>query len=358
MQQIIRHLFKADTLDDVPRRRLEELVEEYPSFSVGHYLLSKKLKAEQADDFLSETQRTNLYFSNPLWLYWLLDESVLDKGWPPREPREPDSSDAVRTETEGVPVEMKDELPVDDRDIPAAGDGALIAIGEAADFGPIPVVEESVVEAPEAELVIPPIALDGMDSLPAEEYPAEEGSSEETVTHAPVEEQHFREELTAAPQVEEKAAAPQEVGETGAQQVVQAEEPLVFQSYHTVDYFASQGIKLSVEENQNPSDRLGRQLKSFTEWLKVMKKLPKKEEDVTPDAIAEQKIQAIAAHSIEGREVLTETMAEVLAKQGMWQKAAEVYQKLSLLNPDKSAYFAGLIGQMQARANEHQNTNF
>ncbi|MDP4246357.1 MAG: hypothetical protein Q8932_10965, partial [Bacteroidota bacterium] len=64
------------------------------------------------------------------------------------------------------------------------------------------------------------------------------------------------------------------------------------------------------------------------------------------------------AHSIEGREVLTETMAEVLAKQGMWQKAAEVYQKLSLLNPDKSAYFAGLIGQMQARANEHQNTNF
>jgi hypothetical protein len=216
----------------------------------------------------------------------------------------------------------------------------------------VPLVEEvaPIVEAPEIV-----------------EYPAEEESSEEIVTHAPAEEQHFQESLTQPTVVQEKTVTREEpagdhMGQTEAPVVEKAdstpaEEPLLFQSYHTIDYFASQGIKLSLEENQNPSDRLGRQLKSFTEWLKVMKKLPKKEEDVAPDAIAEQKIQAIAAHSIEGREVLTETMAEVLAKQGMWQKAAEVYHKLSLLNPDKSAYFAGLIGQMQARSNEKLNTN-
>jgi hypothetical protein len=36
----------------------------------------------------------------------------------------------------------------------------------------------------------------------------------------------------------------------------------------------------------------------------------------------------------------------VLAKQGMREKARAVYEKLSLLNPDKSAYFAAKIEQL------------
>jgi hypothetical protein len=44
--------------------------------------------------------------------------------------------------------------------------------------------------------------------------------------------------------------------------------------------------------------------------------------------------------------VLTETWAEVLVKQGKTQNALEVYRKLSLLNHDKSAYFAARIEQL------------
>jgi hypothetical protein len=118
----------------------------------------------------------------------------------------------------------------------------------------------------------------------------------------------------------------------------------IFEPFHTIDYFASQGIKLMIDEN--PTDPLGRQLKSFTDWLKVMRRLPQKEREIIPDRVAEQAIQNFAAHSIEGREVVTETMAEVLAKQGMTARARIVYEKLSLLNPDKSAYFATKIEQL------------
>jgi len=52
---------------------------------------------------------------------------------------------------------------------------------------------------------------------------------------------------------------------------------------------------------------------------------------------------ADAIHSIENKEVITEAMAEVFEKQGMNGKAVEVYQKLSLLNPAKSTYFAAKI---------------
>ena len=47
---------------------------------------------------------------------------------------------------------------------------------------------------------------------------------------------------------------------------------LVFEPLYTTDYFASQGIKLS--EQALATDKLGKQMKSFTEWLKSMKKLP------------------------------------------------------------------------------------
>ena len=128
-----------------------------------------------------------------------------------------------------------------------------------------------------------------------------------------------------------------------------AEEPAastpIFEPYHTVDYFASQGIRLVLEEN--PSDKLGKQLKSFTDWLKVMRKLPQKNREIVPDIAAERQVQAIAAHSIERKEVVTEAMAEVLAKQGMREKATEMYRKLSLLEPEKSAYFAEKIEKLK-----------
>jgi hypothetical protein len=122
---------------------------------------------------------------------------------------------------------------------------------------------------------------------------------------------------------------------------------LSFGPYYTIDYFASQGIKVSQEEN--PKDRLGKQLKSFTEWLKTMKKLPQQtdESESEDDPERNSLIENFAAHSLEKKEVITETMAEVLVKQGKKERAVELYHKLSLLNPSKNAYFAAKIDQLK-----------
>jgi hypothetical protein len=123
-------------------------------------------------------------------------------------------------------------------------------------------------------------------------------------------------------------------------------ESIVFAPYHMIDYFASQGIKLVLEDN--PADSFGKQLKSFTDWLKVMKKLPAKPESGKTDEQEADRIRHFAAHSIEERDILTESMAEVLAKQGMYENAIALYQKLSLIYPPKSAYFASRIEQIKA----------
>ena len=55
----------------------------------------------------------------------------------------------------------------------------------------------------------------------------------------------------------------------------------------------------------------------------------------------------MAEHSLEEKEIITEAMAEVWAKQGNAQKAIELYTKLSLQEPAKSAYFAAKIEQLK-----------
>jgi hypothetical protein len=128
------------------------------------------------------------------------------------------------------------------------------------------------------------------------------------------------------------------------QQIKVEKEEMLFEPLFATDYFASQGIKLSeVIEND---DKLGKQLKSFTSWLKTMKK-------VHPDKLAsvnsfiEAAVQNQAAKSNIEEEVLTEAMAEAFALQGKNIRAIDTYEKLSLLNPAKSAYFAAKIESLK-----------
>ncbi len=123
-----------------------------------------------------------------------------------------------------------------------------------------------------------------------------------------------------------------------------AAEAMLFEPMHMVDYFASQGIKLT--EEVQTADKLGKQLKSFTEWLKTMKKVHVENEAENP-AKTDTTVQILAENSNTETEVLTESMAEVFARQGKMAKASEVYQKLSLLNPAKSTYFAAKLENLK-----------
>ena len=46
-------------------------------------------------------------------------------------------------------------------------------------------------------------------------------------------------------------------------------------------------------------------------------------------------------------EVVTEELAEIYLAQGLRDKSVAIYRKLSLRNPEKSVYFAELIGKLE-----------
>ena len=65
----------------------------------------------------------------------------------------------------------------------------------------------------------------------------------------------------------------------------------------------------------------------------------------------DNKVEQLAEKSNTDADVITETMAEVFLEQGRKARAIEIYHKLSLLNPTKSAYFAAKIEHLKSGEN-------
>jgi hypothetical protein len=80
-----------------------------------------------------------------------------------------------------------------------------------------------------------------------------------------------------------------------------------------------------------------------------MKKVHPEKSTGQMDDKTEAVIKSEAELSNDKAEVLTETMAEVFIKQGLTHKAIDVYEKLSLLDPLKSATFAAKISELKAQ---------
>ncbi len=121
-------------------------------------------------------------------------------------------------------------------------------------------------------------------------------------------------------------------------------EELLFEPLFASDYFASQGIKLSAEIKSD--DKLGKQLKSFTEWLKTMKKADAGKLPET-SGITDRAVSDMAEKSNTTAQIVTESMADVYIQQGKPNKAIEIYEQLSLHNPSKSVFFADKIKSLK-----------
>jgi hypothetical protein len=345
---LLRSIFQKDSLHDCSVEELQSLTREYPYFTPAHFLLAQKLRSVDESLYAEQIQKLSLRFSNPLWLDYLLnghgEASVI----------EPEN----RNETIEPPSHAINEaLPPIEQDPEVEAEQFIKSEPEIVEPIKVEVIEQANadLEIAHDDLVevnrsAEPVPEDEVDTTTKVSQPVEQ-SPESADEH--IQEQHEESFDTEKVDSEDASKRLDEEQDSEPPLIIPVpdlekeptETELTFEPYHTVDYFASQGIKFVPEEK--PADRFGQQLKSFTEWLKTMKRLPHLEISKTGDTTAEEKIQRLADHSITEGDVVTESMAEVWIKQGNKEKAIEIYTKLSLLNPDKSAYFASLIDQLK-----------
>ncbi|MBP7556671.1 MAG: tetratricopeptide repeat-containing protein [Chitinophagaceae bacterium] len=293
MTQLSTALTGKTDLAQLSLSELQQLAGQYPYWGPVQVLIAGKLARDGSEELNDQLERSMLYMVNPLRLQQLLKpEPFLSID---------DDTDAA---DETLTLAVTNDQP------------AIAAPAFAAKLEQPATVEEVVVQEEKTDTV-------------SIEETTEEQAPEVPVTAVPADE--------PAP-VKTGQAIPTLPG------MENASMELSFEPYHTVDYFASQGIRIR-DEDKNP-DRFSRQLRSFTEWLKTMKRLPTGEA-VVGSPTDERKVVQLAEHSIEDRDVLTEAMAEVWEKQGDYAQAIRIYEKLSLLDPAKSSYFAAKIDQLK-----------
>jgi len=172
--------------------------------------------------------------------------------------------------------------------------------------------------------------------LPETEYIDEEETAWE---NSPIE----SEEENIAQQAPVSAPIEETIAVSHDQPNIELNAPIPIEPYHTVDYFASQGIKTRLDDAQ---DELGRKVRTFTAWLKTMKRLQPAAE-INEIEESDEEIDNGLDQPIMQEIIATEAMAEVYLKQGLAQKAIEVYAKLSLQNPANSHIFAAKIIQIK-----------
>ncbi|MGZ5134269.1 MAG: hypothetical protein ACXWCG_03935, partial [Flavitalea sp.] len=74
IDHIVEHLFHKKSLDDVSEFELERFIATYPYFGVGHFLLAKKTQIAKPENSQEKIAATSLYYDNALWLQWLINQ--------------------------------------------------------------------------------------------------------------------------------------------------------------------------------------------------------------------------------------------------------------------------------------------
>jgi hypothetical protein len=94
-------------------------------------------------------------------------------------------------------------------------------------------------------------------------------------------------------------------------------------------------------------DEIANEIKSIDEFVNEShqhKAKVKEYKNLPVSELAKRSLQ-------EGEEIITETMARVLAGQGKYKKASEIVEKLILIYPEKRAYFADLLNEFNKKIN-------
>lgn len=408
-KNMMLYLTGKQTEADVTVEELEAITQQYPYFGAARLLLAKKAQAINNPGGEVFAQNAMVHFANPYWFHFKLnEEQLMQEGADLLDEIKPGGTvtekttltadeaykavgreeylqlekdvarelannegleESILTEAgvsnpeadEIVPAVSQEDVPLDKDDIVPAVLPEDVPLDK---DDIVPAVEVTSDDTTEADDIVPAVEQEEESAAEIDETLAvAEDEHPETASlhipgtgdddyHTPAEDEDAEtledeEPVAGYNPVSDKISSvlQEQLQEFKKPVAANTPVPIETEPYHTVDYFASQGIKLSLDQQRQ--DNLGVKVRKFTDWLKQMKRVNPAPADLGIDEAAEHKVQTIAATSNEVKEVVTEAMAEVLAMQGMNAKAIQVYKKLSFLEPTKSAYFAAKIDNLK-----------
>lgn len=350
---------------------MEQLVTDHPYFSAARLLLARKVFQQTGDLQHPAVRKALLYADQHHYAYQLIREeqvlqvvenrvaAIIPEDTLPEDDLPAHTSDthhvpeAIAPETENIALEVEniatETATINDLE-------AFIAAPETEVFSdPQP---EATNDTPEAEPIAPAAIADFEpdNTVPNNTHPDSTTVILPPQVVSPSEEKEEEDE--------ESSAGPIRIFPMAA---AEEETELIFQPLYTDDYFAYKRLK-NPEEADALNEQGAAEMKSFTSWLRQMKdnfagKTNKDwyhqqlhriyEEDEEPEV--SETVEKMAMDSIVfNNDIVSETLAEIWVRQQQYGNAIKIYQKLSLLNPDKNAYFAQKILELKSKTDKNK----
>lgn len=251
-------------------------------------------------------------------------------------------------------------------------------------YTPITYADEKVVESNDTEYITLDETITESTNVRITEEIQNDTISEDTTETTPTALASIIEAITVQDKVENthKTADTKEEMPIFTEEEISLDE-LYKQEAPIMDYFASEGVKIAYDMPEDISSLKKEKITtlnwtdenkpmvvmSFTEWLTFITKKKAKEQaeiesksalralwqkeklaqaieeesEEIPEEVFEMAVNSIAQHD----EIVSETMADIYARQNKIEKAIDMYKKLSLQHPEKNAYFAEKIASLQ-----------
>lgn len=345
--RIIQHIFQEPDIKQVDEAALEQLVTSYPYFTTARLLLAKKQYTVQRNLLAPAVKTAQLYSTNMHYFYRFITSDEAKAVVAPEVPVVPEPVKPVEPEQPAAYVPLLDEslLTPEKEEFITISDKEIVVDEPAPE--PVYVTPEPAYVAPEPVYVAPEPEI--LYETPETVYkaPEVEAAPSPITVIKPIADTT----VNTGIEDEDIKIFPLEMGP--------AENTLTYQPLYTDDYFAYKRLK-EPEQAEVLNEKGASEMKSFTSWLKDIKhtfsekatkeqyhkELKRSYEDFDPEV--SEAVEKMAMESITlTDDVVSETLAEIWAKQRQYQTAIHIYQKLSLLNPNKSAYFAQKIKDLQ-----------
>lgn len=380
--RIIQHIFQTPDIKQVDEPSIDWIITQFPYFTAARLLLAKKQYSEQKNLLAPAVKKAQQFSNNMHYFYRFIttDEAVAApvvvepvveevvhevpayEETPVNEVHEPEA--AYEAPENEAPAYEVPEQKAAGYETPAHNAPAYEAPAQKAAAYETPEQTFTPFEAPVEEEITTFIADDELTVTPDNvTVTAEEPEPESPITEQiKVEEPEMEPEpILVASDLPVAITAEEEPIKIFPLDMSALEDntTLTFQPLYSDDYFAYKRLK-DPERADDLNEKGRAEMKSFTSWLKDMKtsfaekaskdwyrqQINISYQDADPEV--SEAVEKMAMSSITlTNDMVTETLAEVWAKQRQYNTAILIYQKLSLLNPAKSAYFAQKIKDLQ-----------
>ncbi len=314
---ILKYIDDPGLLNNSDIDQLKKLINTYPFFQTAHILLLRALKSQKNNDFENQLSKSSICIGNRDLLFKLLNKEFVDS-----------KKGSEIVEQKEITIKSKNSKLLKNKNVRRKIVDSFEGMGE------------NISETISSQLEFSLTKENDNIEYPSEIYFIEEereGKNNILTIDADPENSQKSERKKDILQIDEVSATKKEVYKEKTQTI---EEPFELIEIEKKEY-------QETRENNNKGEFFD--INNYADKTvmdadsSLISKFIKKNPRITPKEANTEFIDISEKSSNDDSNLLSETLAKVYIKQGLFEKAILAYEKLSLKYPEKSTYFASQI---------------